>query len=108
MPRLPPDSRGTAEYLRSSQNASTPRAISAASRPAEAAVASTACLPRRCLAAPGVAGRSAGHITRTMTRTMMTAAGHQSPPATPRCTMPGSPPAELVGSPLADISRFAR
>jgi len=72
-----------------------------------AAVASAACLPRRDLAAPGVAGRSVGHITRTMTSTMMTTAGHQ-PLTTPRCTMPGSPPAELTGSPLADISRVAR
>ncbi len=108
MPRLPPDSWGTAEYFRSSQNATTPRPSKAASRPARAAVASAACLPRRSRAAPGVTGRSAGRTTTAMTRTAMTAAGHQAPSARPRPSSPAAPPLVRYGRPLADISRAAR
>ncbi len=91
MPRLPPDSRGTAEYLRSSQNATTPRASRATSSPARAAVASVACLPRRSRAAPGVTGRSAGRTTTAMTSTAITAAGHHAPPDRPRPSRPIRP-----------------
>ena len=91
-PRLPPDSLGTAEYLRSSQSASAPRPISATSRPARAALASAACLPRRARAAPGMAGRSAGQVMMMMASTVMTAASHQVPPLAPRRKIPAAPP----------------
>ena len=107
MPRAPPDSRGTAEYLRSSQKATTPSRSSAVSRPARAAVASAACLPRRSRAAPGVTGRSAGRTTTRMTSTAMTAAGHQAPPARPWRSVTARPPVRC-GSPLADISNADR
>src|SRR5215813_4953106 len=108
MPSLPPDSRGTAEYLRSSQNATTPKASSAASSPALAAVAKAACLPRRSRAAPGVTGRSAGRTTTTMTSTAITAAGHHTPPARPRPSGPAAPPLARSGRPLADINSAER
>jgi hypothetical protein len=109
MPSPFPDSRGAAEYRRNSHSASTPRMISATSRPARAALASAACLPRRSRAAPGVAGRMAGHMTTIVTRTMMTTAGHQAPSEKTWRTAPKNPAAERPGgSPLTDISRFAR
>ena len=109
MPSVPPERRGAAEYRRSSHRASAPRAIRAASRPARAAVASTACRPRRSRAAPGVTGRSAGHMTMMITPATMTAAGHQAPAAALLRTMPGRPPAARApGSPLAARSRLAR
>ena len=109
MPSVPPDSRGTAEYRRSSQNASTPSAISAASRPARAVAASAACRPRRARAVPGVTGRSDGphhHHDDAHHDDRGGPPGASGDAALHACR--AVPPAEPAGSPLADMSRFAR